>query len=445
MFKSTKAKIIFVVIFSIICLIITATLVLYKNIDIEDKSDENVETFSEKKINNDISGIDLNGTYNQNDLIIEEKKATQEKAEIRYLQIDGLKNKKIQNKINKEIEYTALNCYKDEIKNLNEIINISVGMTQTANFANAISFELIYTAKIDDDDDGWYQGFKGINYDLTTGEKIFFQELFTSKAPIEDIIRNASYYSLLCSRAEKNLSGDTIISNYGDIENEVSIINHKYKNDKIKEFYFTPSDIIFYYEKDKSVKIEMMKYAEDIAIYNRYLSKDTIFEKNDIGIKNLYTLSTRYSNLYDYSNYQKGDNYFVDIVINYQSIEKDEFAKELLQNKIKDIEEEIEKLKKTVNKDSDKFYILNYYITIYTGKEESMQKTLTSCNEKGNTYEITKEDFEEKIEPIIVEYNRQEHRVDIEDYLYDFSQEIGIQAQEVMEYYDPETSEKIVI
>ena len=54
---------------------------------------------------------------------IEEKAVTQEKVEVRYLQISGLKNKTVEDKINKEIELTALNCYKDEIKDLNEVMS----------------------------------------------------------------------------------------------------------------------------------------------------------------------------------------------------------------------------------------------------------------------------------------------------------------------------------
>ena len=89
MFKTTKAKIIFVLIFSIICIIITSLLIVYQNIDIEEKSEEIVLETSKENIGKDISGIDLKGTYNQNDLIIEEKSITQEKIEIRYLQIRG--------------------------------------------------------------------------------------------------------------------------------------------------------------------------------------------------------------------------------------------------------------------------------------------------------------------------------------------------------------------
>ena len=93
MFRTTKAKIIFIAIYSFICLTITAMLILYQNIEIVEK-EEIVQEISQEINEKDVSGIDLSGTYNQNDLEIEEKVISQEKIEIRYFQIKGLKNKR---------------------------------------------------------------------------------------------------------------------------------------------------------------------------------------------------------------------------------------------------------------------------------------------------------------------------------------------------------------
>ena len=73
MFKTTKAKVIAVVIFCMICISITVGLILYKNIEIDD--DKEVEPKDEPTniITKDVSGIDKKGTYNQNDLKLEEK------------------------------------------------------------------------------------------------------------------------------------------------------------------------------------------------------------------------------------------------------------------------------------------------------------------------------------------------------------------------------------
>ena len=445
MFKTTKAKIIFVLIFSILCIITTSLLIVYQNIDIEEKSEESGQETSKENIEKDFSGIDLKGRYNQNDLIIEEKSITQEKIEIRYLQIRGLKNKTVEEKINKEIQQIALNCYKEEIKDLNEVININVSMWEASNFANTISFELTYVAKIDDDDDGFYQGYKGINYDLNTGEKITFDKIFISDVPIENVLRQGIYYALLANRTEDSLAGELIVSHYENIEDEVIDVMNLYKNGKIKEFSYTPLHINLYYKDNQIITLNMKDFAEYIAIYSRYLTEELLFETDNIGIKNIYTLTRRFNNVYYYTNYQNEENYFIDISIDFQSADTDEFAKKLIKDKIVDIEKEIEKVKQNVSQDPNKFYILNYHISVYTGEESSMNMKLTNCSERGNTYLMTVEEFENNIEPIIIDYNRQDENGGLPDYIYDFSEILDIEPQDTVEYYNPETGEKIVI
>jgi len=444
MFKTTKAKIIFVTVYSLICIIITAILVLYQNIEIEEKKEDIQQVIEGTKVK-DVNGIDLKGTYNQNDLKIEEKSITQEKIEIRYFQISGLKNKTVEDKINQEIKQAALECYQDKIKDLDEVINISVNMWEASSFANTISFELNYTAKIDDDDDGFYQGTQGLNYDLNTGEKILIDKIFTSDAPIENILRKSAYYNFVSCTLKDNLAGDLIVADYGNIEDEIAQIINSYKSGQIKEFSYTPMQVNIYYKENQVIIIDMEQFVEYIAIYNRYLSEESLFEQDDIGIKNMYTLSKRYNNVYYYTNYQNEDNYFIDISIDFQSTDTDEFAQKIIQDKIKAIEKEIEDMKQKVIQNPNNFYVLNYYISVYTGEEPSTQQILTRCIERGNSYEMTLHDFEENIEPIIIEYAREYDYGMLNGEVYDFSEVLKMDIQNTVEYYNPETGEKIVI
>lgn len=444
MFKTTKAKVIFVAIFSIICLIVTAMLIVYQNIEIEGKNGEVSNQISKETKEKDVPGIDLKGTYNQNDLVIEEKSVTLEKIEIRYFQISGLKNKELENKINKEIEQTALNCYKEEVKDLNEVVNIQVNMWEASNFANTISFELDYYAKIDDDDDGFYQGTQGLNYDLNTGKKITIDKVFTSDVPIENVLRKSAYYSLIKNNVEENLAGDLTVSDYGNIEDDIAEIIYAYKIGKITEFYYTPIYIYIFYN-DKTISIDMREYPDYIAIYNRYLSKEALYENDNIGIKNIYTLARRFKDIFYYQNYQNENNYFIDISIDFQAADSDEFTKNLVNNKIVEIENEIEKVKQKATQNPNEFYILNYSIIVYTGEIWDLQQIATSYSETGNAYEMTVHDFEENIEPIIMDYNRQEETGAIPDYVYDFTEMLKLEPQMTVEYYNPETGEKIVI
>ncbi len=285
MFKTTKAKIIFVIIFTIICILVTTILVIYKNIEIEE--DITIDTIDELpkpqiQEEKDVEGLKDIESVKENNLKIEEKNATNEKVQARYFQINGLKDKKVQNKINKEIEQKALNCYKDKVKNMDEIINVSINMWNISNFANTISFELTYFATISDyTDDIYYDSF-ALNYDLNTGEQISFDKLFTPDAPIVDILRESAYYQLASDRAELNLAGELTVLDYGNIEEDVANIISLYQNKKIDKFYYNLSSIMFEYEEGKVINIDIQKYADYIAIYNRYLSEQSLFEESNI-------------------------------------------------------------------------------------------------------------------------------------------------------------------
>lgn len=443
MFKTTKGKVIFVMIFCIICITITLGTVIYKNIEIDDDiAQENNENESQKNVN----GIDLKGTYNQNDLTITEKRATKDKVEITYCQISGLNNNVIQNNINKDLESAALNFYKEKVTDLNEVINVIVNVNNTANFANTLSFEVSYVAKKDDDGDGFYQGFKGLNYDLTTGEKITFDKLFTSNAPMEEILRKSAYYSLIRKNLTTNLAGELEVADYGDVEEQTKLFVEKYKKGKITEFEFSPKTINVFWGENDIIEIDMAKYSDYIAIYNRYLSDDVnIYERNDVGLKNLYTLTERNASQYTYMNYQKGSNYFIDInLVNYDG-KDNEFSENLKKDKIIELEAEIEKIKNLVYKNPDNFYILNYNISISTTYDDAAMQNMTYCTTKGNSYEMTVHDFQENIEPIIIKINRENLGKEIPTYVYDFKDILKVEPQTIMEEYNPQTGEKIVI
>ena len=80
MFKTIKSRVIFVIVFCVICIAITTGAIIYKNIEIDETEGAKKE---EARLQEDtVKGVNLKGTYNQNDLSISEKRATKEKIEI---------------------------------------------------------------------------------------------------------------------------------------------------------------------------------------------------------------------------------------------------------------------------------------------------------------------------------------------------------------------------
>ena len=447
MFKTIKGKLIFVVIFSVICIIITSILVMYKRIDIKDDNSEEIPRTEETKKNESTNekGIDLKGKYNQNDLKITEKRATKERVEITYFQIDGLKNQKIQDKINKEIEIEALNGYKENI-DLDKVVNASISLYETANFSNILSLSAFSWGKINDDSDDLINVQKGFTYDLNTGNLIKLEDLFTTNAPITEILRKSAYYGFVSNRAEMNLSGDLQVNDYGNIEEDVADFIEQYKNGKITDFYCTPSAIMIVYD-EIYIPVSFEEWADYINIYNKYLYSESLYKSNNIGYKNLYTLTDRTLNdFYYYTNYQNEKNYFIEISVLWDEDNSSDFEKKLVSNKIKDIEREISDLKVKANKDTNNFYILNYYIEINGFFEQSLDEDLVSITEWGNYYDMTIHDFETTIEPIIIKYDRSANEGGgIPEYVYNFTDVLKIEPQKLTEYYNIETGEKVVI
>ena len=440
MFKTTKAKIIFVTVFSILCIIITFLLIIYDNIEIQEKEEVTIEeeTVTEK----DVPGVDFNGKYDQNDLIINSQNYSEDKIEIEYYQIEGLKNKEIQNSINKIIEDTALNIYKDDISNIDSVENVSVVTTIRGNFANTLSMYIGYYSKKSDNSDEFYEGFKTLNFDLTTGEEITIDKLFTSDAPIEDILRKALYYWKVNEKSEQTLQGNYIVEDYGNIEDECAQYIMDYKKGKITQFTFSPTYIYLYSQDNTYIVMQIENYYEYIAIYNRYLKDEDIFENNNIGLKQIYNFVDRENTKFYYSKYEQTENYYIDIVIEYLS-KQNEFTDNLINEKIKDIEAEIEKVKQEIQKNPKEFYILNYYITV---SQYATDETYITYYEFGNSYEMTVLDFEETIEPIIKEEcKKMSSDQPISYIIYNLTDVLKIAPQSTIEYYNIETGEKIVV
>ena len=447
MFKTIKGKLIFVVIFSVICIIITSMLVMYKRIDIKYDNSEEISKIEETKANESTNekGIDLKGKYNQNDLKIIEKRVAKERVEITCFQIDGLKDQKIQDKINKEIEIEALNGYKENI-DLDKVVNASISLYVTANFSNVLSFSSYSWGKINDDSDDLINVQKGFTYDLNTGNLIKLEDLFTTNAPITEILRKSAYYGFVSNRAEMNLSGDLQVNDYGNIEEDVADFIEQYKNGKITDFYCTPSAIMIVYD-EIYIPVSFEEWADYINIYNKYLYSESLYKSNNIGYKNLYTLTDRTLNdFYYYTNYQNEKNYFIEISVLWDEDNSSDFEKQLVSNKIKDIEREISDLKVKANQDTNNFYILNYYIEINGFFEQSLDEDLVSITEWGNYYDMTIHDFETTIEPIIIKYDRSANEGGgIPEYVYNFTDVLKIEPQKLTEYYNIETGEKVVI
>lgn len=145
--------------------------------------------------------IDLIGTYSQNDLIIEEIAYDGTNNELKIPQIKGLKDKKVQEKVNTHIKNSIYGKIKSVLENSKES-DISSWYSIKANFSNVLSIYFhIYSSR------GNVKDIVRLNYKLTDGENLKFEDLFKQDENLKDILRLAIYRGLAeKQRNEQNRS-----------------------------------------------------------------------------------------------------------------------------------------------------------------------------------------------------------------------------------------------
>jgi len=230
----------------------------------EEEQEKNGEESVSGQDNIEYPVMDPYGTYNENDLLINSVEIELAGITADIPQIEGLTDKEIQNKINDDMQ-KRIKEVGEGIPNLN-FIEYYVD----SNFANVISISLFYGS-----DDEYGQVY--LNYNLINGEKLTFEELFYEDTDTLEIVRNAFYEALILYQMSGNIS-----------ENEYYKIVKSFTEAEDKQFAFTPSKIYLYY-KDTTASVKMLDIADEISIYSRYLTEESLYEDDDIGKKDIMT------------------------------------------------------------------------------------------------------------------------------------------------------------
>ena len=371
--KSQKKTIIIILsIFTILAIATTAIAIYFTNqtkTETQIASNENImqntqETETVQKLPNETNLTVLpTNTYNQNQLKVEyyysvngkikkeDELSEDEIDEISedyvsaaYIQINGLKNKNVENKINNEIKakYTELSKkYK------------TIQMQETGNFADMLS---IYIEAADSDEE--YKQY-GLNFRLDTGEHIKFEDLFINSAPIKNILTTAAQKRLAMSMGAEQI--DTIANakdvDYTNLENKLFEMMQHYEHDEEKQFYISPDEINIMLDSP-TVTIKLFDIYDQIAMYKRYLSPVSLYENDNIKYKGLFAFTDRTYNfnskdIYYYQFGKVTDNLFVDIAIKDYKDKSEKVKKEYVSN-IKSI---LEKVKNMAEKNKDNKFI----------------------------------------------------------------------------------------
>ena len=297
--------------------------------------------------------IDLYGTYDTNDIVISEAIDKKGEAEVRYPEIEGLRNKAVQDKINADLRKNM-----DELLAKYDTINYANFYTR-ANFANVLSISLHIG-----NDDKYEQ--KYLNYELVNGNEILLEDLFMRDTDILSIVRD-SFYKSSASENWYMWEGQATSPD----ENAVYKAVKSYMEDDVKDFSFTPSEICFYTDK-RMASAKMIDHYDEISIYSKYLTEESIYENDDIGYEDIFTCADCSYEPFEIIDYGYGEeNLWYDLTVwkLYDSeIDEERLEKVIAVNKQvqEEIYEIVEEYKDKARNNKDKFYIVmakpGYYV-----------------------------------------------------------------------------------
>lgn len=430
--KKINKQIVALVCIIVACIVITVGLVVLKIRDINKKypklkSEDVFETEDKIEDPDAIYVADENTTYFFNELnvetiyekdgkIIPSDASYEEKRDAySYPKISGLKNKEIENKINEDIRSNLI-----DLINREGIANATIN----ASFSNILSVKILTNTG------GIYSG---LNYDLNTGNKIQFEDLFVKSTPIKAILANSlgranAWRSrnnrLMEWREEKEKNGTYDSDEYWKKSSELSNLDNidfsesddfllKVSNayDNLKgniNFCVSPFEIEIYNDFPTVLESGYNNAVIDVYEYYQYF---TIFKKYSGSGKSIYeTTNTMQENIkssrympmnYFYMKKDRNivcedltDNLFADIAVIYS--DDDDNVKKAIDITKTNVNNVINDVKLTTQQDKSHKYVLQGQIYCWKHDEYSqdyeIKKYLKPYIKIDLKYNITKFD-----------------------------------------------------
>jgi len=295
-----------------------------------------------------------------------------------YLQIKGLKNKTIESSINDRLKQVA---YELKSKDKNSRVTTHIN----ADFSNILSITISSeNAKVPA---------KYLNINLTNGEDIPFEEIFVSSAPINSLLSQGLYESLAWNVELEGVLGEEqyqINSNMdkrdtSEYEDKFLLLANRYNTMKNQlEYSISNNCVQIFNLVDKTIEkpiydleyltidIDFVENKEEIAIYKRYLTEQSIFENDELGEKNIVIFTDKPANVNYKEELEYGkiaDNMFVEKCLFIQTDKKSESAyNKIIQYIQKESKKGNEETKSQLTDDKGMFFQVEY--TIQDNSEE---------------------------------------------------------------------------
>jgi hypothetical protein len=134
------------------------------------------------------------------------------------------------------------------------------------------------------------------NYRLDTGGKLYFNDLFTSSADVKTLLTKAIYKEFAFVNLNMQLTGGD--ANKTDVEKIVMKFLLAYEKNELN-FYFTDEYVDIYLNDEITLESEVYSFKfediyQDIAIFNRFKTEESLYTKEEIGEKEITVFSGKW-------------------------------------------------------------------------------------------------------------------------------------------------------
>lgn len=255
--------------------------------------------------------FDIKYTNNNLKVNVEEQEVTYENEAdqgigdviktVSKFEIAGLKNKTVQDKINNEIK-GIIDFYRGQ--------NCIVKIEATANFSDVLSVK-IWASNMDKVNPASRS--LGLNYRLDNGEKLRLQDLFNANRDVRTAIKESLERKI--AKYSQDLTKYTTAQKMQGLDiKELA----EFDNNKEYEFSFGTKEIDIYNigqdtdaEDIRNLQIQLSDYADKLAIFTKYVSKEYLYEEESNGNNTSNVTENNqniaFLNLNKYSSFKKID------------------------------------------------------------------------------------------------------------------------------------------
>ena len=273
-------------------------------------------------------GIHLGDTYDKAAIQVTEVREERNGDQFTYLEIDGLRDVSVEEKINRALRENAENAFREALERMEGGSGkgqVYLNHRLIGAFADILSVEVSVT--MTDGEDHWYHRYAPINLKLSDGEKIHFHELFKTDTEGKDIFNATAYSRILFWIASLSFGSSDgfsyTIDDYNDVEDLMLDLIMRFNAGEDISFTVTPGALTVYTEvreDERYFTLHLEDFMEEVTLYSAFPEDTDLYTGEYRAEKAIPVLvSCPYT---DYGIFEAGEDYYLNFMLRFDIYEE---------------------------------------------------------------------------------------------------------------------------